>query len=109
MIVCAPVTPGGEIAPGWGRARTVAVAAVTDGAVTEWREYAVGWDSLHDQGTEGAHHARVVRFLREHGVEVIAAGHMGGGMTRTTTKLGIRLALGAIGDARAAVLAAAAG
>ena len=71
MIVCVPVTPTGEIDPRWGRAARVAVADARDGAVTSWEEIEVGWDGLHDMGSEGGHHARVARFLLEHGAEVV--------------------------------------
>ena len=86
-----------------------AVAEVTDGAVTRWTEHDVAWDRLHDEGGEGSHHARIVRFVREHGAEVIVPGHMGPPMQHTLGKLGTRLVLGATGDAKAAALAAAAG
>jgi predicted Fe-Mo cluster-binding NifX family protein len=107
MILCIPVTPDGLTAPGWGRARRVAKVSASDGEITDWQEFNVGWDALHDEGTEGAHHARVARFLIDHNVEVVVAEHMGEGMTRMLTTMGIRTALGAHGDARTAVLAAA--
>jgi len=106
MILCIPVTTDGLTAPGWGRARRVATAIASDGQITDWQEFDVGWDSLHDEGTEGAHHARIARFLIDHHVEVVVAEHMGEGMTRMLSTMGIRAALGAHGDARAAVLAA---
>ncbi len=109
MIVCIPVDRTGLIAPGWGRAQRVAVATASGGDVTDWREYEVGWDVLHDEGTEGAHHARVARFLTDHHVDVVVAEHMGPGMTRMLTTMGINFSLGADGDARVAVLAAAQG
>jgi predicted Fe-Mo cluster-binding NifX family protein len=108
MIVCIPVTPDGQVGHGWGRAERVAVARVADGAVTDWRELDVRWNEMHDQGTPGAHHARVVRFLREQGVEAVVAGHMGDGMRTTLAKLGVRVRLGASGDARSAAAATAA-
>src|SRR5665648_1233185 len=78
----------------------------TSGQIIDWQELDVGWDSLHDEGTEGAHHARVARFLIDHHVDVVVAEHMGPGMTRMLTTMGIRISLGAFGDARAAVLTA---
>jgi hypothetical protein len=59
MIVCVPVTVDGLVAPRWGRARRVAVAVVDGDRIIDWREAEVAWDVLHDEGTEGAHHARV--------------------------------------------------
>jgi predicted Fe-Mo cluster-binding NifX family protein len=109
MIVCIPVTPAGEIDPRWGRAARVAVSDVQDGVVTGWQEIDVGWDVLHDTGTEGGHHARVARFLQQHGVQVIVAHHMGDPMVRMLAAMSIDVRLGASGDARKAVMAATAG
>ena len=105
MIVCVTVESG-EVGGGWGKARAVALATVSDGAIADWREIDVRWDVAHDEGTEGSHHARIVRFLRENDVEVVVAGHMGPPMQHTLAKLGVRVVVGASGDARAAVLAA---
>jgi predicted Fe-Mo cluster-binding NifX family protein len=106
MIVCSPVTHDGQVDPRWGRATRVAVADVREGAITAWQVYDVGWDTLHDATTEGGHHARVARFLREHGVEAVVAGHMGEPMRRMLDQLGVDVRLEAAGDARRAVLAA---
>lgn len=106
MIVCVPVTPEGEIDPRWGRAARVAVARVEGGRITAWDEHQVAWDVLHDVGTEGGHHGRVATFLRDHGVEVVVAGHVGPPMVQMLDKMRILTRLGAAGDARAAVEAA---
>jgi predicted Fe-Mo cluster-binding NifX family protein len=103
MIVCVPVTSEGMVGGGWGRAARVAVAAVAAGRITAWDEYPVGWDVLHDVGTEGGHHARVATFLKDHGVEVVVAGHMGPPMAQMLAKMRILARTGAQGDARAAV------
>jgi len=63
MRVCVPITAEGQVDPRWGRADRVAVASVVDGEIADWQEFTVGWGTLHDEGTEGAHHARVARFL----------------------------------------------
>jgi predicted Fe-Mo cluster-binding NifX family protein len=107
MIVCVPVEPDGSVGHSWGRAPRVAVARVESGDVADWQEYDVHWDSLHDEGTEGGHHARIARFLQDHGVQAIVAGHVGPGMLQMLPKMGVALRLGASGDARSAVLAAA--
>ncbi len=60
-------------------------------------------------GSEGGHHARVARFLLEHGTEVVVADHMGDPMLHMLAEMGVEVRLGASGDARAAVLAAAQG
>jgi predicted Fe-Mo cluster-binding NifX family protein len=106
MIVCVPVTPDGAVDPRWGRAARVAIADVRDGAIAHWDEQPVGWDALHDEGTEGGHHARVARFLKSQGTQVVVAHHMGEPMEIMLGAMGVRVVFGASGDARAAVLAA---
>lgn len=105
MLVCVPLTRDGRI-DRWGRARRVAIARVESGAIADWQEFDVGWDELHDTGTEGAHHARVARFVREHGVQTVVAEHMGGDMAHMLDRLGVTVRLGAAGDARLAAAAA---
>lgn len=105
MIVCAPVTREGMIDPRWGRADWVALAEVVDGEVVSWQEVEVCWSRLHDEGTPGSHHARVVSFLREHNVEAVVAHHIGDGMVRMLDTMGLPMHLGVAGDARAAVQA----
>jgi predicted Fe-Mo cluster-binding NifX family protein len=105
MRVCVPVTPDGQV-DHWGRARRVAIATVEGGAIRTWQEFDVGWDQAHDSGPEGAHHARIARFVREHAVEIVAAGHMGPPMAHLLERLGIAVRLGVGGDAHAAVIAA---
>lgn len=101
MRVCVPVGENGQVGHGWGRAHRVAVAEVVAGEVTGWQEYEVGWDELHGQGAEGAHHARVARFLMEQKVDTVVAGHMGPPMHTMLQKMGLHVLLGASGDARA--------
>ena len=105
MIVCIPVDEEGLVGPHWGRAARVAVARVESGGVESWEEYDVGWDVAHDEGTHDAHHARIARFLRDHGVEAVVAGGVGPGMVRMLSSMGIELWYGASGPARQAVLA----
>ena len=106
MVVCVPVSIDGSVDPRWGRADRVAIAEATADGVTGWQEFDVGWGTLHDTGGEGAHHARVVRFLADHHVEAVVANHMGPGMLHTLERMGIALHLGAAGDAREAVVSA---
>lgn len=106
MKVCVPVTADGQVDPRWGRADRVAVAEVADGEVRSWEELAVGWGTLHDQGTEGAHHARVARFLRDNGIQAVGVNHMGPGMERMLGSMAIRVVTGLSGDARSAARAA---
>ncbi len=103
MRVCVPVGEDGQVGHGWGRAHRVAVADVGGGEVTGWQEYEVAWDQLHDQGTEGSHHARIARFLIEQRIDTVVAGHMGPPMHVMLQKMGLHVLLGASGDARAAV------
>jgi predicted Fe-Mo cluster-binding NifX family protein len=105
MIVCTPVTEEGTIDPRWGRADRVAVADVVDGEIVAWQEFGVDWSRLHNEGTPGSHHARVVTFLREHQVGAVVANHIGEGMVRVLDTMGLAVHLGAAGDARAAVQA----
>lgn len=107
MIVFSTLGPNGTVGGGLGRASRVAIASVAGGRIDSWEEHEVGWDRLHDEGAEGAHHARIVRFLREHGVEVVVARGIGPGMQRTLGSMGVRSVLGVEGDAREAVAAAA--
>jgi len=105
MVVCVPVTRDGSVDPRWGRADRVAIAEVTASGVGGWQEFDVGWGTLHDEGTEGSHHARVVRFLLDHHVEAVVVDHMGEPMMRTLDQMGLEVHLGAGGDARRAALA----
>ncbi|NCD20051.1 MAG: hypothetical protein EOL89_08725 [Actinobacteria bacterium] len=91
MNIAIPVTPDGGVEQGWGRAPRVAIVRVEDGAIADWEEHAVGWDVAREEGTEGAHHARIVRFLREHGVTHVVVAGMGAGMQRTLGKMGIEI------------------
>lgn len=100
MKVCVPITADGQVDPRWGRAQRVAIADVSDGEIRSWQEFPVGWGTLHDQGTEGAHHARVARFLRDNQVQAIAVHHLGAGMQRMLDTMAVRVVTGAGGDAR---------
>ncbi len=101
FTACVTLLPDGNIGGGWGRAHTVGIAKVDDGKVSEWRVEEVGWDVLHGTGTEGAHHARIVRFLNDNNVSVVATGHMGDGMQNTLSKMGVKIFLEVSGDAKA--------
>jgi len=105
VIVCVPVDSATVIDPRWGRADRLAIAEVLDGQIVSWQGFDVGWSRLHDAGPEGSHHARVVRFLLEHRVQAVVAGHMGDAMVHTLEKLGMQIHLGASGHARVAIRA----
>jgi len=105
MIICIPVATDGSVDPRWGRAQRVAVARMNAGAIESWEEFDVGWGTAHDAGPEGQHHARVARFLRDHGVQTVVANHMGDGMSQMLVSMGIDVRLGAAGPAREAVSA----
>lgn len=102
MKVCIPLTADGLVDPRWGRADRVAVATVSDTAIADWQEFDVGWDTLHDSAGEGQHHARIARFLQDHGVQAVVAGHMGPPMQNMLSKMRIEVHLGAGGPAREA-------
>jgi len=106
MKVCVPITADGQVDPRWGRADRVALADVADGEIRDWQEVMVGWGTLHDQGTEGTHHARVARFLQDNQVQVIAVHHVGPGMQRMLGSMAIGVVTGLGGDARSAARAA---
>lgn len=108
MVICVPVTPDGAVDASFGRAARLAVIRVEGGSITGDEEHEVRWDVLHDEGPHGTHHGRIVRFLMDHGVEAVVADFAGPPMVNTMTKMGLRVWLGASGDARAAALAAAA-
>jgi predicted Fe-Mo cluster-binding NifX family protein len=109
LVVCVPVTVDGVVDPRWGRADRVAIATVSRDGVDAWEEFEVGFGTLHDTGTEGSHHARIARFLREHNVEAVAAHHMGPGMEHMLRKMGLAVRLGETGDAREAAARALSG
>jgi predicted Fe-Mo cluster-binding NifX family protein len=102
--VCVPITESGEIDGHWGRAPRVAIADVEGGVVKSWQEFEVGWGDLHETDTEGGHHARIARFLRDHEVDSVVAQGMGPGMVEMLSKMGIAVHVGASGDARTAAL-----
>ena len=104
MRVCVPVAPDGQVGGGFGRAPLVAIATVEYGAVIDWEEIPVAWDVLHDTTTEGGHHARVARFLVDHHVDLVVAGHIGEGMRHMLDRMGLAARTGASGDAREAVV-----
>lgn len=108
MNLMIPVRPDGTVEPRFGKAPMVAVATVDpDGSILQWNSYQVDWERLHDLGTEGSHHARIVTFLREHEVDAVVATHVGPGMQRTLTAMGLPMLLATLPDARASVSAAA--
>ena len=108
MRACVPLDADGRVDPRWGRAHRVAVVDLDEDAIHDWRLCEVSWDVLHDQHGEGAHHARVARFVREHRIEAVVAGHMGPGMLRMLRTMGVTVYLGACGDPREAAVTAAA-
>jgi Uncharacterized conserved protein len=106
MIIAIPVTEDGLVDPRFGKAQSVAVAQVDDGKIDSWNVHQVGWGELHDQGTHGSHHARIVRFLRENDVEAVVINHCGAPMMNTMQKMGLSIAVNAAGQAQEAVLQA---
>lgn len=104
MKIAIPVTADGHVEPRWGRAPMVAVATREDDQrISDWVVHQVGWDVAHDEGTEGSHHARIVRFLRENEVDAVVVDHMGAGMQHTLGKMGIPILPALSDDSRRAV------
>ena len=106
MIVCLPVTVDGQVGPSWGRAERVAIAEVADSGIGRWDEFEVGWDQTHDAADHGQHHARIARFLMDHKVGFVVAGHMGPPMVQMLGQMGIGVRLDASGEARSAAISA---
>ena len=104
MRVCIPVRADGQVDSSWGRASRVAVADIQGGSLVAWEEFAVAWDRLHDETTEGGHHASVASFVRDNDVETVAAMHMGGPMVQMLERMRIAVHLGVAGDAREAMI-----
>ncbi|MBI4899114.1 MAG: dinitrogenase iron-molybdenum cofactor [Actinobacteria bacterium] len=84
----------------------MAVAEVSDSGITGWEVHEVAWDRLHDSSTHGSHHARVAGFLKAHNIQAVVVDHVGEGMQRMLTTMGIPMLPASPGDARASVLAA---
>ncbi len=104
---------------GLGRAPRVALLDVEDGVVTGQEVVETQWDVLHgDHGHgdhehghhnhpgEGAHHARIVTFLRDNKVEAVMAAHAGPPMVNTLSKMGLPFLTGQGDAAQLAVEAA---
>mgnify|MGYP000898438339 CR=1 FL=1 len=106
MIVMTPVTADGATDPRFGRAHWVAVADVVDGGIAAWAVHEVSWDDLHDAGTHGAHHARIMRFLLDNKVEAVVATEMGPGMVKMLDSAKLPVLVGSHGDAKESILAA---
>ncbi|HSN11854.1 MAG TPA: NifB/NifX family molybdenum-iron cluster-binding protein [Propionibacteriaceae bacterium] len=106
MYVATPVDAHGQSAHAWGRAHWIAVADVSDVGIASWEVHEVGWDELHDSSTHGSHHARVVSFLKDQHVQAIVVDHVGEGMQRMLTTMGIPMLPASPGDAKASVLTA---
>lgn len=105
-VAAVAVDEDGNVDAHWGRARRLAVAEVSEGVLARWEENDVNWDALHETDSERAHHARVARYLKQQGVTVVVAFHMGRGMREVLERMGVTIRLGASGDARQAVLSA---
>ena len=106
MKIATPVDVEGQSSHSWGRAHWVAVAEVTDGVIASWQVHEVSWDDLHDTGTSGSHHARVVTFLKDQGIQAIVVDHVGDGMRQMLATMSIPLLPTTPGDAKASVVAA---
>ena len=106
MIVATPVSESGQSAAAWGKAHWIGVANLKDGAVTTWQIHEVAWDVSHDEGTHGSHHARIVRFLKEQGIDAVVVDHMGPGMVQVMQTMRIPMLPASPGDAQASVVAA---
>ncbi len=110
MIIAVPVTADGLVDPRWGKAQTIAIAKITtdpDVQIELWEEHPVGWNVLHDQGAHGTHHARIVKFLKEHNVNAVVINHCGASIMNTMQKMGLVIAVEAVGPAKEVLIQAA--
>jgi len=108
MIIAVNVI-GDNVGEGLGRAQTMAVANVENGQIESWQTYDVRWDLTHDLPSgHGAQHTRITGFMTEHDVDAVVAGHVGPPMVAVLSQMRIGVLQEAEGDARQAVLDAAA-
>ncbi len=91
MKITAPVDDNGMLAPGFGRARKMAIATFEEKTLVDYEVIDVGWDILHDEGPHGSHHGRIVRFLKEHDIDRVLCAGMGESMAHTINKMGLPL------------------
>jgi predicted Fe-Mo cluster-binding NifX family protein len=105
MTIAIPVTAEGTVFERLGKAPLVATCVLRDGTVTDWTEHAVGWDQTYGVDVMGNHHARVMRFMKEHGVTTVVAADVCDSMRRALQAQGVIVHDGRTGDARAAVSA----
>ncbi len=106
MNIATPVTATSQSAAAWGKAHWIGVATVVDGAVSAWQVHEVAWDVSHDECTHGSHHARIVRFLKEHDIAAVVVDHMGPGMVQVMQTMKIPVLPASPGDGQASILAA---
>ena len=107
VVVAIALGEGGAVGPRWGRAQRVAVATLEHDRLSSWDEIEVGWDRAREEGSDRRHHARVARFVKQHGVGVVVARHMGDDMLAMLGRMGVQVQLPTSDDARQAVRAAA--
>ncbi|MCL2735307.1 MAG: NifB/NifX family molybdenum-iron cluster-binding protein [Propionibacteriaceae bacterium] len=124
MIIAVNIV-GNLVGGGLGRAHSIAVASIDDATISSWEEFEVRWDLSHDMPADpvvaisekgdapagcghGSHHARIVRFMKEHQVEAVVTGHIGPPMAHTLDLMGITVVTQATGGARQAAMDAAA-
>ncbi len=108
MRVRAAARGDDRVDPRWGRFCRLALADIDYGAIAGWAAYEIAWDCPHGVGGEGARHACVARFPRQHPIDTVVAGHVGTGRARMRRTTGITAPPGARGDARYGVTVAAA-
>lgn len=109
MKIAVTLAADSDTLTGLGRAPRIAVAETASGEIVSWNVQTVAWDIAHDQGPEGSHHARIVTFMRELGIEAVLAAHVGPGMVAVLDKMGLAILQPSTNDARQALLDAAKG
>ncbi|MEZ5118136.1 MAG: hypothetical protein R2737_17900 [Candidatus Nanopelagicales bacterium] len=105
ITACVPVNPDGTIHERLGQAHTVATCRLHDGQLTDWSEHVVNWDYAYGVDGYGVHHPRVIRFMKDHEVDVVVAHDVCDTVADSLRTIGMRVVDDASGDARAAVAA----
>jgi len=103
LTVAVPVTHEGAVFERLAQAPLVAVCHLDDGAITDWTEYEVGWDTTYGVDVLGNHHARAMRFVEAHGVTTVIASDVCDSMQRSLAAKGVQIHAHQSGDARTAV------
>ncbi len=104
MVVCVPVTQDGQVGDTWERTHDVVIARVDNatGRVDQWDEFPIRWDERPDSGGREQQHARIARFLTEHGVEQVICGYISDSVLHMLQRMDIGVVADIHGNAQEA-------